>query len=423
MKFYKCLAVLFVTFLTFGVVHSEDPKTEVPVVPVESSPALDAMTIAEMNKDAIVTIETTIDYGDLGMIVMGGSGFFVSDKGEVMTNAHVVSDPFEEQEFGRRSWIWSKDEKEWRCRVISNTVRVEEKMGMFGPPPKPVGFEYWIILNNRKYRAELLANNKYKDVALLKALEINPKDYHIAKLGNADKLKVGENVYAFGAPFGLSKSFTSGRVSALHRHINLLYVEDYIQTDAPINPGNSGSPLLNSVGEVVGLNDAGIRGADGMGFAISINFANLEKLRVSGIVKIGYLGSEVLLDNFPRTGAAGSPNFKDVLEFNRLTGVDDLQSLIMMANSTYPRLDDSENRAVVVSVDRRSPAEASKLKRGDIVLSFNGVDVKNGWEVRLQMLEIAPDKEFEVKVLRFEKGSFTTVVLKIKLAKEKPKPE
>ena len=278
-------------------------------------------------------------------------------------------------------------------------------------------------MGNRKYKAELIGSDKYRDVAMLRVLDIERKDYEPCKLGNSDLLKVGEAAYAYGTPYGLSKTFTSGHVSALHRYIDLNYVEDFIQVDTPINPGNSGSPLINGKGEVVGINAAGVRGANNLGFAIAINFVNVEKLSKGGVVKIGYLGAEVMLDNFPRTGTPGEPGFRDLLALYTLTDIDHLRSLELLANLTYPNGDNQENRALALNADAGSPAEKALLKRGDMVVEFNGKSVKSGRDVRLGILEAEAEKEFEIKVRRVEKGSILELTLKVTLQKEKPKKQ
>jgi len=135
-----------------------------------------------------------------------GSGFIIAPDGKILTNAHVVDG--------------------------AETVTVR-------------------LSDNTEYQAKVIGKDKQTDVALLK---IEAKNLPVVKLGNSDQLSVGEWVLAIGSPFGLDYSATQGIVSALSRRLpNETYVP-FIQTDAAVNPGNSGGPLFNTRGEVVGIN-------------------------------------------------------------------------------------------------------------------------------------------------------------------------
>ncbi|MEK7654506.1 MAG: trypsin-like peptidase domain-containing protein [Patescibacteria group bacterium] len=415
-KFYKYPVILFALVCLSSVCFAEDPA------PVK----LEATQIAELYSKTIVDVSTIIRY-EFGSIEFGGSGFYINENAQLLTNAHVVSDPFEERDYASRL-VSMSIENGVKCWVVVGKQKTERKyadlLGMFGPGDmKPTAFEYWVTMGNRKYKAELVGSDKYRDVAMLHVLDIARADYTPCKLGNSDLLKVGEEAYAYGTPYGLSKTFTSGHISALHRYIDLNYVEDFIQMDTPINPGNSGSPLINGMGEVIGINAAGVRGANNLGFAIAINFVNVEKLSKGGVVKIGYLGAEVMLDNFPRTGTPGEPGFRDLAALNAMTDIDHLRSLELLANLTYPNGDDKENRALTLNAEADSPAGKALLKRGDMVVEFNGKSVKSGRDVRLGILESESGKEFEIKVRRVEKGSIQELTLKVTLLKEKPKKQ
>ncbi len=416
LKFYKYVAVLLALCFLPGITWAEDV----------ASVKLEATQIAERYSKSIVDVSTTIRY-EFGAIEFGGSGFFIDESARLLTNAHVVSDPFEER--GNASHLASLNvESGVKCWVVVGDQRVEKKyadlLTMFAAGGMtPASYEYWVVMGNRKYKAELVGSDKYRDVAMLRVLDIERKDYEPCKLGNSDLLKVGEEAYAYGTPFGLSKTFTSGHVSALHRYIDMNYVEDFIQMDTPINPGNSGSPLINSNGEVIGINAVVARGANNLGFAIAINLVSVEKLAKNGVVKIGYLGAEVMLDNFPRTGTPGEPGFRDLAALNALTDIDHLRSLELLANLTYPNGDDKENRALALNAEADSPAAKALLKRGDMVVEFNGKPVKSGRDVRLAILETESGKEFEVKVRRVEKGAIQELTLKVTLLKEKPKKQ
>lgn len=392
-RLFSILVVLMLVCSSLGLVFGQEadkalpgPVVEVPALDKELSPE----DIADLYKDTVVQIDVTLTRENGSEETWLGSGCFIDDKGTILTAAHVAWDD-----------------------------SAEMYPSQFAPVKE---YKYWVTLNSRKYEAELLTVNKYKDVALIRVEEIDPKSYRPAKLGNSDKMKPGESVYAYGSPMGLTGTFTTGKISAIHRYIDLHYAEDFIQTDAPINPGNSGGPLINGRGEVIGINDAIVPGRDGLGFAVALNFADVPKMLANpGVVKASYLGSDVMLDNFARTGAPGDPGYQDLSTFNRLTGIDNVGSLTLLSNMTYPTADKLENCAVVLSVDVKSPAEMSGLRRGDIVTSFNGKAVKTGRDIRLQLLEIPPGKEVEMKVMRVEKGAAHEIVMKVTLLKEKPK--
>lgn len=401
MKITRVVALLLIFSLCFtniGCGQEAPPDPGAKNVEAPALPELDAMTIAEMYKDTLVDIQTVVTRENGMVEVWGGSGFFIDDQGTILTCCHVV-----------------RNDR-------------PEAPGMFGimVPVAPVrSYDYWITLNNRKYKATMLGANQYIDAAALKVLDIDPSAYKPAKLGDSDKVKTGEKVYAYGNPLDLPGTFTDGIVSKTHRQItgadNLWYVQDFIQTNTPINPGNSGGPLINSRGEVIGINAGTYPGYDGLHLAVSIKLANPRKLMADGVVKMAYLGADVMLDNFARTGVLGDPGFSDMKVINDLTGIDNRKSLELLADMTYPAADNGERRSMVIGVDAKSPADIAGLKRGDIITHFNGVEVKNGRDVRLLTLDIGPDKEFEVKVTRVEKGVAQELTLKMKLMVERPK--
>jgi len=152
-----------------------------------------------------------------------GSGFIISDEGYIVTNEHVISGA-----------------------TAANIISYESKV----------------------YKVSLIGKNTKKDIALLK---IESGDYQELKIGDSDNLKVGNKVIAIGNPLGLSFTVTEGIVSAVNRP-GLSGEQDYIQTDVSLNPGNSGGPLINTQGEVVGINNFKIgNGAEGLGFALEGN--------------------------------------------------------------------------------------------------------------------------------------------------------
>ncbi|MDP2696456.1 MAG: trypsin-like peptidase domain-containing protein [bacterium] len=336
--------------------------------------ALTTQEIAERYQSAAVTIETVIKLDSGEMITSGGTGFFIDKAGHLITNEHVVHED-----------------------------AVVDPRGMVH---KPIGYEYWVIMpnKNRRYQAELVGWDAYRDTALMKALEIDPKDFAIAALGDSGAVKIGDTVYAMGNAYGLNNTFTSGIVSGLHRHPNgkptFRFVEDYIQADTPINSGNSGGPLINGRGEVVGISNATYSGADGLHFFVPINLVDVARLKL-GEVKLVYIGIDVMLENFERSGTKDKPGFWDVATLNEETGIDDLDALIILANLTY-----SERWAIVeeVDLDRSSPAAKAGLQRGDLIIEFNKKPIKSGQDIRLLLYDVKPYVTLEVTVVRVAKG-------------------
>ena len=210
------------------------------------------------------------------------------------------------------------------------------------------------LSDGRRYKATILGTDPETDVAILK---IDADNLTSLKIGNSEKLRVGETVFAIGSPFGLSQSVTSGIVSALGRSgLGIESYEDFIQTDAAINKGNSGGALINARGELIGINTA-ILGATnaggniGIGFAIPINMvvAITEQLLETGRVQRGQLGIIV-----------------QVLtpELAKAFGVDKRRGII------------------IAQVHEDSPAEKAGLQTGDIILSINDKRIENHRQVK-----------------------------------------
>ncbi len=198
------------------------------------------------------------------------------------------------------------------------------------------------LSDGRTFKAVVKGLDPKLDLALLK-IEAGDK-LPVARLGDSGSLKVGEWVMAIGNPFGLEQTVTVGIVSAKGRVIGAGPYDDFIQTDASINPGNSGGPLFNTEGEVVGINSAIVAGGQGIGFAIPINAAKdiLPQLKETGHVTRGWLGVSV---QTVTTDLAESFGLKE------------------------------PQGALVAEVVKGSPAEAAGLRRGDIILTFDGQKV------------------------------------------------
>jgi len=179
---------------------------------LKSSTSADFSGIIEDAIKGVVTVKT-----DVGQ----GTGFIISSDGYVVTNAHVIEGA------------------------------------------KAAGI---ITYEGELHQVELIGKREYMDIALLKI----PGDYNMLKLADSDDIQIGEKVIAIGNPLGLQFSVSEGIVSGIHRP-GLNEMEIYIQTDAALNPGNSGGPLINKKGEVVGINNFKIGGTEGMGFALESN--------------------------------------------------------------------------------------------------------------------------------------------------------
>lgn len=219
---------------------------------------------------------------------------------------------------------------------------------------------------------QLVGTDPLTDLAVLKVNSKKPLPF--LKFGNSDDLQVGQWVVAIGQPQGLSESVTQGIISAKHRRgiTNPESYQDFLQTDAPINPGNSGGPLLNLQGEVVGVNSAIFStsgGFQGIGFAIPSNMAThiTQQLMAHGKVTRGWIG--VMIQNLTRD----------------------------IAKSFHVEPDSG---VLVADVVKGGPADKAGIKRGDIITSFNGTQVKDGAELRNQVANTAIGEEVPVQVLR-----------------------
>ena len=256
-----------------------------------------------------------------------GSGFIVSSDGYILTNGHVVQ---------------GADE-------IS------------------------VILNDgREFEGKIVGIDPNTDIAVVK---IDGTNLPYLPLGNSDELEVGQWVMAVGNPLGLQASVTAGVVSAKGRNdLNLTRVEDFIQTDASINRGNSGGPLLNLNGDVVGMNTAIVTnlatgGYMGIGFAIPSNLAQhvMKELIETGSVARGFMG--VVLQQISR----------------------DLAQAFNLKNT---------EGALIAEVSKGSPAESAGLKQGDIILQYNSKKVTNIASLRNAIALITPGSKVTLGVVR-----------------------
>jgi len=243
-----------------------------------------------------------------------GSGFIINKEGDIITNAHVVEG--------------------------SETVSV-------------------ILRDGRKLEGKVLGRDRLTDIAVVKVQ--GDKDLPIVKLGTSQNLRPGEWAIAIGNPLGLDNTVTAGIISALGRSSNQVGIDkrvSFIQTDAAINPGNSGRPLLNQQGEVIGVNTAIIQGAQGLGFSIPIETAQRISKQIieKGSVSRAYLGIQMLtLDATIKKEINQDPNSGFQVK--------------------------EEEGVLVTKVVPGSPAENAGLKAGDVIVKINGERVNSADKV------------------------------------------
>ena len=250
--------------------------------------------------------------------------------------------------------------------------------------------EISVILNDgTKLKADLVGKDSKSDLALLRVHYDKPLKF--VKFGDSDKLRLGEWVIAIGNPFSLGGTVTAGIVSARNRDINSGPYDNYIQTDAAINRGNSGGPLFNLNGEVIGINTAIISpsgGSIGIGFAIPSDSAIpvIGQLQKYGEARRGWLGV-------------------------RIQEVTD--SLAESLNIGPPR------GALVAGIDPKGPAKPAGLQAGDVVITFDGHDIKEMRDLPRIVADTPVGKEVDVVVLR--KGKEQTLKVTVGRLKEDEK--
>src|SRR5947199_1907645 len=254
-----------------------------------------------------------------------GSGFIIDPAGIVVTNYHVISE----------------------------------------------ADEITVILNDStRLKAELIGKDQKTDIALLRVKPDKP--LKAVTFGDSDRLRLGEWVIAIGNPFSLGGTVTAGIVSARNRDINSGPYDNYIQTDAAINRGNSGGPLFNLDGEVVGVNTAIISpsgGSIGIGFAVPSKtaVAVIEQLKEFGETRRGWLGV-------------------------RIQQVTD--EIAESLNIRPPR------GALVAGVDDKGPAKPAGIEPGDVVVKFDGKDIKEPKDLSRVVADTAVGKEVDVVIIR-----------------------
>ena len=266
-----------------------------------------------------------------------GSAFFISKDGYLLTNRHVIDDA---------------------SRIT-------------------------ITLNDRReLDATLVGSDERTDIALLK---VNGASFPELKIGDSNQLKVGEPVLAIGSPFGFDYSASAGIVSAKSRNMSGETSVPFIQTDAALNPGNSGGPLFNQRGEVVGVNSrifSGTGGYMGLSFSIPIDVAMdvVQQLKTNGKVTRSYLG--VMLQDIDR-------NLADAYKLPKPEG------------------------SLINQVSPKSPAEKAGLKPGDVILKLDGNSISRTSDLIYRLNRIAPNQTIQLEVLRDDKIRIISATLSV----------
>ena len=246
------------------------------------------------------------------------------------------------------------------------------------------------LSDGRQFDAKIIGRDPKTDLAMIK---IGPDPALMPlPLGDSEKLQVGDWVVTIGNPFGLGHSVTAGIVSAKYRQIGAGSYDNFIQTDASINPGNSGGPLLNTAGEVIGINTAIFSqggGSIGIGFAIPVNMAKdlLPQLKRGKVVR-GWLG--VMIQKI-------TPELKDKLDLKEQKG------------------------ALVADVAAGGPAKKAGIERGDVIVSFDGKEIKEMNDLPYIVASTPVGQKVTVEVIRkgLKKGIEVTVG-KLEETKEPP---
>lgn len=239
------------------------------------------------------------------------------------------------------------------------------------------------LLDGREFEAELIGSDKMSDIALLKISKA--ENLTEIKFADSDKLRVGDFAIAIGNPFGLGQTVTSGIISALGRSgLNLENLENFIQTDAAINTGNSGGALVNLNGELVGINTAilGPNGGNvGIGFAIPIN---MTKNFLDQIIEFGEV----------RRGVLGVQGGELTTELAKAFGYT------------------TNHGAFVSQVVMDSAADKAGIKAGDIIVSVDGKNIRTFGELRAKVASIGAEKSIDLGLIRDGKIKHVTAMLK-----------
>jgi serine protease Do len=292
----------------------------------------------------------------------------ISKEGQVPPTPFGENDPFEE--FWQR--FFGNPGGPWRQRSLGSGLIIASDGYILTNNHVIDNAEKVVVKlssGDTEYPAKVIGKDPQLDIALIK---IDGNGLPTAPLGDSDRLEVGEWVLAIGNPFGLDSTVTSGIVSAKERRIGQGPYDSFIQTDAKINPGNSGGPLINMRGEVVGINSALFSETGenmGIGFAIPINMIKeiLPQLKDKGKVTRGWMG--VIVQSVTR----------DIAESMGL---------------------DQTGGALISEVAKDGPAARAGIKVGDLIIEFNGNQIKDANDLPILVARTAPGEKVRVKILR-----------------------
>jgi Do/DeqQ family serine protease len=333
--------------------HTEDTKISKEAIDVLTRVGQAMAEVSSAVKPAVVNISTTQKIKVQGV----PDPFF--------------NDPFFRRFFGDEFRQFGKPREHKRTSLGSGVIVDRDGYILTNNHVIKDADEIKVKLSDRRdFLGKVVGVDAKTDLAVIK---INSNKLPVIKWGDSDKLKVGETVVAVGNPYGLSQTVTSGIVSATGRaNVGIADYEDFIQTDAAINPGNSGGALVNVRGELVGINTAIFStsgGYQGIGFAIPSNMARvvMDSLVKKGKVTRGWLGV----------------------------------SIQQITPELAKQFNVKEEKGVLVTdVVEDSPAEKAGLKRGDVIIEYEGKVVDDPATVRNMVAATAPGKEITLKIIR-----------------------
>jgi S1-C subfamily serine protease len=243
---------------------------------------------------------------------------------------------------------------------------------------------------------EIVGADPDTDVAVVRIAPPTERPLTIARLGDSDQLQVGQLVAAIGSPVGLQSTVTAGIVSALHRTLpgyGGALIEDIIQTDAAVNPGNSGGPLVNSRGEVVGINVAMVQQAQGLSFAIPINTVTwvASRLMRFGEVRRGVIGVAAQAVTLPQS-------LRRVFHLDAATGVE------------------------IVQVMEGGPAARAGLRPRDVIYQLDDRPVRTVWDLRRELERLGEGTGVRVAFIRPGEGTPHTVEVRVAIQAGRERP-
>lgn len=284
------------------------------------------ISAVEKSQNAVVRIECYKIENQKQVQTGSGSGFIFSSDGYLFTNAHVIQN--------------------------AQMIRIH-------------------LIDGRETEGVLIGSDADHDLAVLKIYEHN---LAVSKLGESSDLRIGQMVIAIGNPYGYQHTVTAGVISALGRTLRSTtgrMMDNIIQTDAALNPGNSGGPLVNSDGEVIGVNTATILQAQGLCFSISINSAKdiAQQLIREGKVRRAFVGISMQDVNLhPRQ-----------INFHKL---------------------ENKRGVFVINVEPGSPAAVAGIRNGDVILRFNNMIIGSGDELFRSLNYTVINKESTIQLIR-----------------------